>query len=335
MKRIVLLRHGESTWNKDNRFTGWTDVDLTEKGIADANQAGILLKEKGFHFDKAYTSFLKRAVKTLNCVLDKMDQDWIPVEKSWRLNEKHYGALQGLNKSETASKYGEEQVLIWRRSFNVAPNALPEDDPRNPKTDTRYKEVPDKDLPRTESLKETVERILPYWKCIIFPNLATANELLVVAHGNSLRGIIKYLKHIPDEEIVGLNLPTAVPYVFEFDNDLNLKKDYFLGDPEKIKKLMEAVADQGKTNHTKQEINGVNQHISNFQPTCISVSTTIGQNNRRVRTHTVRNDQYYHKQDQADQRLYCTFRIISQGSAKLCYRTNYSYCHTYSKHCIH
>ena len=185
MKRIVLLRHGESTWNKDNRFTGWTDVDLTEKGIADANQAGILLKE---------------------------------------------------------------QVLIWRRSFNVAPNALPEDDPRNPKTDTRYKEVPDKDLPRTESLKETVERILPYWKCIIFPNLATANELLVVAHGNSLRGIIKYLKHIPDEEIVGLNLPTAVPYVFEFDNDLNLKKDYFLGDPEKIKKLMEAVADQGKTN---------------------------------------------------------------------------------------
>ena len=248
MKRIVLLRHGESTWNKDNRFTGWTDVDLTEKGIADANQAGILLKEKGFHFDKAYTSFLKRAVKTLNCVLDQMDQDWIPVEKSWRLNEKHYGALQGLNKSETASKYGEEQVLIWRRSFNVAPNALPEDDPRNPKTDTRYKEVPDKDLPRTESLKETVERILPYWKCIIFPNLATANELLVVAHGNSLRGIIKYLKHIPDEEIVGLNLPTSVPYVFEFDNDLNLKKDYFLGDLEKIKKLMEAVADQGKTN---------------------------------------------------------------------------------------
>ena len=195
MKRIVLLRHGESTWNKDNRFTGWTDVDLTEKGIADANQAGTLLKEKGFHFDKAYTSFLKRAVKTLNCVLDKMDQDWIPVEKSWRLNEKHYGVLQGLNKSETASKYGEEQVLIWRRSFNVAPKALSEDDPRNPKTDTRYKEVPDKDLPRTESLKETVERILPYWKCIIFPNLATANELLVVAHGNSLRGIIKYLKH--------------------------------------------------------------------------------------------------------------------------------------------
>ena len=173
MKRIVLLRHGESTWNKDNRFTGWTDVDLTEKGIADANQAGILLKEKGFHFDKAYTSFLKRAVKTLNCVLDKMDQDWIPVEKSWRLNEKHYGALQGLNKSETASKYGEEQVLIWRRSFNVAPNALPEDDPRNPKTDTRYKEVPDKDLPRTESLKETVERILP---CLLYTSDA-ADEL--------------------------------------------------------------------------------------------------------------------------------------------------------------
>ena len=182
MKRIVLLRHGESTWNKDNRFTGWTDVDLTEKGIADANQAGILLKEKGFHFDKAYTSFLKRAVKTLNCVLDKMDQDWIPVEKSWRLNEKHYGALQGLNKSETASKYGEEQVLIWRRSFNVAPNALPEDDPRNPKTDTRYKEVPDKDLPRTESLKETVERILPYWKCIIFHGIFEKISFSEIAH---------------------------------------------------------------------------------------------------------------------------------------------------------
>ena len=247
MKKIVLLRHGESTWNKENRFTGWTDVDLTEKGIADANKAGELLKEKGFHFDKAYTSFLKRAVKTLNCVLDKMDLDWIPVEKSWRLNEKHYGALQGLNKSETASKYGEEQVLIWRRSFDIAPDALAENDPRNPKADARYKEVPDKDLPRTESLKETIERILPYWKCIIFPNLTTADELLVVAHGNSLRGIIKYLKHIADEEIVNLNLPTAIPYVFEFDDDLNLKKDYFLGDPDEIKKLMEAVANQGKT----------------------------------------------------------------------------------------
>lgn len=246
MKRIVLLRHGESEWNKENRFTGWTDVDLTEKGIAEATKAGELLKGNGFNFDRAYTSYLKRAVKTLNCVLDKLNQDWIPVEKSWRLNEKHYGALQGLNKSETAAKYGDEQVLIWRRSYDIAPNALAEDDPRNPRFENRYREVPDAELPRTESLKETIERIMPYWKCIIFPNLKTANELLVVAHGNSLRGIIKYLKHISDEDIVNLNLPTAVPYVFEFDDELSLMNDYFLGDPEEIRELMEAVARQGR-----------------------------------------------------------------------------------------
>lgn len=246
VKRFSLLRHGESAWNKENRFTGWTDVDLTEKGIAEACKAGELLKENGFNFDKAYTSYLKRAVKTLNCVLDRMDQDWIPVEKSWRLNEKHYGDLQGLNKSETAAKYGDEQVLIWRRSYDIAPNALSEDDPRNPRFENRYQEVPDAELPRTESLKDTIERIMPYWKCIIFPNLKTADEILVVAHGNSLRGIIKHLKHISDEEIVKLNLPTAVPYVFEFSDELNLEKDYFLGDPEEIRKLMEAVANQGK-----------------------------------------------------------------------------------------
>ena len=246
MKRIVLLRHGESTWNQENRFTGWTDVDLTEKGISEANKAGELLKKEGFTFEKAYTSYLKRAVKTLNCVLDKMDLDWIPVEKSWRLNEKHYGSLQGLNKSETAAKYGDEQVLIWRRSYDIAPNPLSEEDPRNPRFEVRYKNVPDNELPRTESLKETVERILPYWKCVIYPNLKTADELLVVAHGNSLRGIIKYLKHISDQDIVKLNLPTAVPYVFEFDDDLNLLKDYFLGDPAEIKKQMDAVANQGK-----------------------------------------------------------------------------------------
>ena len=216
MKKIVLLRHGESAWNKENRFTGWTDVDLTEKGIAEACKAGELLKENGFNFDKAYTSYLKRAVKTLNCVLDRMDQDWIPVEKS------------------------------WRRSYDIAPNALSEDDPRNPRFENRYQEVPDAELPRTESLKDTIERIMPYWKCIIFPNLKTADEILVVAHGNSLRGIIKHLKHISDEEIVKLNLPTAVPYVFEFSDELNLEKDYFLGDPEEIRKLMEAVANQGK-----------------------------------------------------------------------------------------
>lgn len=246
MKKIVLLRHGESTWNRENRFTGWTDVDLTEKGVAEADRAGELLKKEGFAFDKAYTSYLKRAVKTLDRVLDKLDQDWIPVEKSWRLNEKHYGMLQGLNKSETAAKYGDQQVLVWRRSYDIAPDPLAEDDPRNPRFDPRYRLVPDRELPRTESLKETIERIMPYWQCAIFPNLKTADQLLVVAHGNSLRGIIKHLKRISDDDIVNLNLPTAVPYVFEFDDRLNLTKDYFLGDPEEIRKLMEAVARQGK-----------------------------------------------------------------------------------------
>ena len=230
MKKIVLLRHGESAWNKENRFTGWTDVDLTEKGVAEAEKAGETLKEYGFNFDKAYTSYLKRAVKTLNCVLDKMNLDWIPVEKNWRLNEKHYGDLQGLNKAETAGKYGEEQVLIWRRSYDIAPNPLSEKDLRNPHFDYRYHEVPDAELPRTESLKDTIERIMPYWESDIFP----------------LRGIIKHLKNISDEDIVKLNLPTAVPYVFEFDENLNVSNDYFLGNPEEIKKLMEAVANQGK-----------------------------------------------------------------------------------------
>ena len=246
MKKIVLLRHVESTWNRENRFTGWTDVDLTEKGVAEADRAGELLKKEGFAFDKAYTSYLKRAVKTLDRVLDKLDQDWIPVEKSWRLNEKHYGMLQGLNKSETAAKYGDQQVLVWRRSYDIAPDPLAEDDPRNPRFDPRYRLVPDEELPRTESLKETIERIMPYWQCAIFPNLKTADQLLVVAHGNSLRGIIKHLKRISNDDIVNLNLPTAVPYVFEFDDRLNLTKDYFLGDPEEIRKLMEAVARQGK-----------------------------------------------------------------------------------------
>ncbi len=246
MKKLVLLRHGESTWNKENRFTGWTDVDLTEKGIEEAIKAGDLLKEKGFVFEKAYTSYLKRAIKTLNVALDRMDLDWIPVEKTWRLNEKHYGALQGLNKSETAEKYGEEQVKIWRRSYDVAPPALREDDPRNPRLDIRYMGIQGEHLPLTEALKDTVERILPYWKEVIAPTLQHFGQILIVAHGNSLRGIIKYLKNISEEEIVKLNLPTAVPYVFEFDDALNLKQDYFLGDPEEIRKMMEAVANQGK-----------------------------------------------------------------------------------------
>ncbi len=246
MKKIVLLRHGESAWNRENRFTGWTDVDLTEKGVGEAYRAGELMKKENFAFDKAYTSYLKRAVKTLNGVLDAMDQDWIPVEKDWRLNEKHYGQLQGLNKAETAAKYGDEQVKIWRRSFDVAPQPLTDDDPRNPRFEARYDSVPDNMLPRTESLKDTIERIMPYWKETIFPSLKDAEEILVVAHGNSLRGIIKHLKGISDEDIVNLNLPTAVPYVFEFDDDMKLVKDYFLGDPQEIKKLMEAVANQGK-----------------------------------------------------------------------------------------
>ncbi len=246
MKRIVLLRHGESLWNKENRFTGWTDVDLSEKGVDEAMKAGDLMREKGFVFDKAYTSFLKRAIKTLNVVLDRMNQDWIPVEKSWRLNEKHYGALQGLNKAETAEKYGDEQVLVWRRSYDIPSPALSAEDPRNPEFDPRYKTVPSDILPLTESLKDTVKRILPYWEKEIFPSLQIADQILIAAHGNSLRGIIKYLKHISDEDIVSLNLPTAVPYVFDFDDDLHLIHDYFLGDLEEIEKLMNAVANQGK-----------------------------------------------------------------------------------------
>ncbi|MDR0726165.1 MAG: 2,3-diphosphoglycerate-dependent phosphoglycerate mutase [Prevotellaceae bacterium] len=246
MKKVVLLRHGESVWNNENRFTGWTDVDLSPKGIEEAILAGKTLKENGFCFQKAYTSYLKRAVKTLNGVLDVMDLDWIPVEKSWRLNEKHYGMLQGLNKAETAAKYGEEQVLVWRRSYDIAPAPLASDDTRNPRADIRYNELTDSELPLTESLKETVERAVPYWEKVIVPSLQQYGQIIVAAHGNSLRAIIKFLKNISDSEIVSLNLPTAVPYVFEFDDDINLVKDYFLGDPEEIKKKMAAVANQGK-----------------------------------------------------------------------------------------
>ncbi|MCB0473099.1 MAG: 2,3-diphosphoglycerate-dependent phosphoglycerate mutase [Flavobacteriaceae bacterium] len=247
MGKIVLLRHGQSIWNLENRFTGWTDVDLTPLGVEEAERAGKLLREEGFFFKIAYTSYLKRAVKTLNQVLDKMDLDWIPVHKTWRLNEKSYGMLQGLNKAETAEKYGEAQVLTWRRSFDIAPDPIPEDDKRNPARDPRYSEIPDSELPRTESLKDTIERTMPYWDEVIFPSLKKYDQILVTAHGNSLRGIIKKLKNISDEGIISLNLPTAVPYVFEFDDDLKLVKDYFLGDPEEIKKLAEAVANQGKT----------------------------------------------------------------------------------------
>jgi 2,3-bisphosphoglycerate-dependent phosphoglycerate mutase len=246
MKKVVLLRHGESVWNNENRFTGWTDVDLSSRGIEEAALAGKILSEYGFCFGKAYTSYLKRAVKTLNGVLDVMNLDWIPVEKSWRLNEKHYGMLQGLNKAETAEKYGEEQVLVWRRSYDIAPAPLAADDPRSPRIDIRYAELDVKDVPLTESLKETVERALPYWEGVIVPSMSRYDEVIVAAHGNSLRAIIKFLKNISDAEIVSLNLPTAVPYVFEFDDSMSLTKDYFLGDPDEIKKKMAAVANQGK-----------------------------------------------------------------------------------------
>ncbi|MDO5016789.1 MAG: 2,3-diphosphoglycerate-dependent phosphoglycerate mutase [Porphyromonas sp.] len=249
MKRLVLIRHGQSQWNLENRFTGWTDVDLTPLGVEEAVKAGDLLKAEGFHFTLAYTSYLKRAVKTLNTVLDRMDLDWIPVEKSWRLNEKHYGMLQGLNKSETAEKYGEEQVLVWRRSFDVPPAPLDADDERSPYKEARYAAISREELPLTESLKETIERIMPYWEQEIFPALKEHDDIIVAAHGNSLRAIIKKLKGISDEEIVSLNLPTAIPYVFEFDETkgMELVKDYFLGDPEVVKKMMEAVANQGKS----------------------------------------------------------------------------------------
>ena len=247
MKRIVLLRHGESLWNKENRFTGWTDVDLTEAGIAEAAAAGRLMLTEGLKFDRAFTSVLKRAVKTLDVALDNMNLDWIPVAKDWRLNEKHYGVLQGLNKRETADKYGDAQVYQWRRSYEVAPAPLADDDPRNPRFDPRYRDVPQSMLPRTESLRDTVDRTLPYWNCEILPALARCGDILVVAHGNSLRGIVKHVKGISDAEIATLNLPTATPWVFEFDDRLNYVKDYFLGDPAEIARRMQAVAAQGKS----------------------------------------------------------------------------------------
>lgn len=247
MYKLVLIRHGESTWNKENRFTGWTDVDLSERGLKEAAEAGKILKEKGFEFKFAYTSFLKRAIKTLNIMLEEMDLLWIPVEKSWRLNEKHYGLLQGLNKRETVEKYGDEQVLLWRRSYDVRPPQLEESDDRHPINDIRYKNIGEEgSAPATEALCDTVDRIVPYWENEISKSLQKYQEIVVAAHGNSLRGIIKYLKNISDEDIISLNLPTGIPYVFEFDKDMNLTKDYFLADEETLKKLMDEVANQGK-----------------------------------------------------------------------------------------
>lgn len=246
MTKIVLLRHGESTWNKENLFTGWTDVDLSEQGRTEAKRAGELLRAEGFTFDVAFTSVLKRAIRTLWTVLDELDLMWIPVEHSWRLNERHYGALQGLNKAQTAAKYGDEQVLIWRRSYDVPPPALEESDPRFPGTDPRYRDLKPEELPRTECLKDTVARFLPYWHGSIVPQIQAGKKVLIAAHGNSIRALIKYLDNVSDEEIVGLNIPTGVPLVYELDEQIKPIKHYYLGDPEEIAKAAAAVASQGK-----------------------------------------------------------------------------------------
>jgi 2,3-bisphosphoglycerate-dependent phosphoglycerate mutase len=246
MRQLVLLRHGESTWNRENRFTGWTDVDLTDQGVAEAKSAGRTLRENGFVFDVAHTSLLKRAIRTLWLVLDNMDLMWIPVYRSWRLNERHYGALQGLNKAETAAKFGDQQVLIWRRSYDVPPPALEPSDPRHPGKDPRYASLDPAELPLTECLKDTVARFLPYWHETIAPSVASGQRVIVAAHGNSLRALVKYLDGIGDAEIVGLNVPTGVPLVYELSDDLKPLRHYYLGDAEKVAQAVQAVANQGK-----------------------------------------------------------------------------------------
>lgn len=246
MYKVVLLRHGESQWNLENRFTGWTDVDLTPKGEEEAKAAGVLLKQEGFEFDVAYTSVLTRAVRTLWITLTEMNMVWIPIINSWRLNERHYGALQGLNKAETAQKYGDDQVLIWRRSYDTQPPALTPDDPRYPGNDRRYANLASEELPLTECLKDTVARFLPYWHETIAPAIKSGKRVLIAAHGNSIRALVKYLDNISEAEIVGLNIPTGVPLVYELDDDLKPIRSYYLGDPEEAKRKAEAVANQGK-----------------------------------------------------------------------------------------
>jgi len=241
MIKMVLLRHGESVWNKENKFTGWTDVDLSEKGVEEARNSGQVLKNDGYLFDVAYTSVLKRAIRTLWITLDEMDLMWIPVHNSWRLNERHYGGLQGLNKAEMAAKYGDEQVLIWRRSYDIRPPALEKTDPRYPGKDPRYK-----DIGETECLKDTVERFLPYWHETIAPTIKSGKRVIIAAHGNSLRALVKYLDNVSDKDILALNIPTGIPLVYELDNGLKPIKHYYLGDPEEVKRAMESVAKQGK-----------------------------------------------------------------------------------------
>ena len=244
MKRLVLLRHGESTWNKENRFTGWTDVGLSEKGMREAVEAGRSLREAGYVFDVAYTSVLKRAIKTLWLALEEMDLMWIPVYRSWRLNERHYGALQGLDKAETARRHGMEQTQIWRRSYDVRPPALTADDPRHPGKDPRYAKLAARDLPLTECLKDTVERFLPYWRETVAPAVRAGERVLIAAHGNSLRALVKYLDGVSDDDIVGLNIPTGIPLVYELEDDLRPIRHFYVGDPEAVKKATQAVAGQ-------------------------------------------------------------------------------------------
>ncbi len=246
MIKLVLVRHGQSTWNLENRFTGWTDVDLSEQGVKEAHEGGRLLREGGYTFDFAYTSVLKRAIRTLWIVMDELDQMYIPVENAWQLNERHYGSLQGLNKSEMAEKFGAEQVLVWRRSYNVPPPALELNDERHPRFDPRYAKVDPNVLPACESLELTLARVLPYWESTIVPRLKKGEKLLIAAHGNSLRALVKHLDNIPDDEIVGLNIPTGIPLVYELDDNLKALNRYYLGDPEAAKKAAEAVAKQAE-----------------------------------------------------------------------------------------
>ena len=247
MKKLTVIRHGESAWNLENRFTGWTDVDLSEKGVSEAKEAGRLLKAEGYDFDICFTSYLKRAIHTLNLVLDGMDRAWLPVEKTWKLNERHYGALQGLNKSDTAAKYGEDQVKIWRRSFDIQPPALEASDERNPALQEQYRGVDKADLPLTESLKDTIARVVPYYESQILPRVLAGEKVLIAAHGNSLRALVKYFENISEEEIIGVHIPTGVPLVYEFDDDGKFLKKYYLGDADAIAAKMNAVAAQGKS----------------------------------------------------------------------------------------
>jgi 2,3-bisphosphoglycerate-dependent phosphoglycerate mutase len=246
MHKLVLLRHGESDWNRENRFTGWTDVDLSDKGRAEAKAAGQLLKREGYAFDQAFTSVLKRAIRTLWMALDEMDLLWIPVERSWRLNERHYGALQGLDKAETAKKFGEEQVKIWRRSYDIPPPALEKSDSRYPGHDPRYKDVAPADLPLTEALKHTVARFLPYWHQSIAPTIKSGKRVVIAAHGNSLRALVKYLDGVSDQDIIELNIPTGIPLVYELDDALKPQRHYYLGDPAAVEAAIKGVAAQGK-----------------------------------------------------------------------------------------